>query len=159
VNQLVKKGYSNDYFENDSDEYDNIDCDFLLAVLGEDQNSRKSSVPFNSNVSVTSDLSSQLTSVKMERTRQSFDQNSFNTGGVNKQEPVQNIKAKTLSKTPSLPKSASSRSIQLEASKDRRRYYFNVYESNAYSFRQILFFLYLYIYMYIYIYIYIYMFI
>jgi len=118
ANQLVKKGYSNEYFENDSDEYDNIDCDFLLAVLGEDQNSRKSSVPFNSNVSVTSDLSSQHTSVKMERTRQSFEQNSFE---INKQDPIQYIKAKTLSKTPSLPKSASSRSIQLEASKDRRR--------------------------------------
>lgn len=122
MNQLVKKGYPKEYFENDSDEYDNIDCDFLLAVLGEDQNSRKSSVAFNSNVSVTSDLSSQLTSVIMERTRQSFEQNSFN-GGVKKQEPVQNMKTKTLSKIPSLPKSASSRSIQLEASKDRRRYY------------------------------------
>jgi hypothetical protein len=96
----------------------------LLAVLGEDQNSRKSSVPFNSNVSVTSDLSSQHTSVKMERTRQSFEQNSFE---INKQDPIQYLKAKTLSKTPSLPKSASSRSIQLEASKDRRRYYFIIF--------------------------------
>jgi hypothetical protein len=131
ANQVIKKGYPNDYFENDSmnsDEYENIDCDFLLAVLGEDQNSRKSSVPFNSNVSVTSDLSSQHTSVKMERTRQSFEQNnlrgdvqSFNGGVWNKQDPKQYIKAKTLSKTPSLPKSASSRSVQLEASKDRRR--------------------------------------
>lgn len=119
----AKRGYSTDYFENDStmDEYDSIDCDFLLAVLGDD-NSRKSSIPNNTNQSVTSDLSSQLTIVKIERSKQSFEQNSVNNVSI-KQEQYQQqfMKAKTILKAPSIAKSASSRSIQLEASKDRRR--------------------------------------